>query len=149
LFNKGNGRTEFRSFAVFGDTTTATGNYPGKILFDTTGSDNGIYIYYDNYWHHFSQGGSSLPGVQTISSSSTVANPGSGEDLVKVNASVGPVALTLPTGATGKTLVIKKIDSSSNPVTLTILEGAMSITTQYAGLVIRNDGTNWMLIQIF
>ncbi|MCG2613747.1 hypothetical protein LZZ85_05625 [Terrimonas sp. NA20] len=150
LYNKGNGRTEFRGFPVYGDTSANAGNYSGKLLLDTTGSDAGVYLYYNNAWHAFnSGGGSSLPGVQNISASGAVANPSSGEDLVKVNAAGAAVALTLPSGSTGKTLVIKKMDTSANAVSFSTQEGPMSITTQYAGVVLRNDGTNWMLIQIF
>jgi hypothetical protein len=149
LYNKGNGRTEFRGFPVYGDTAVSTGNYSGKLLLDTTGSDAGVYLYYNNAWHAFTSGSSSLPGVQNISSSGAIVSPSSGEDLVKVNASGAAVALTLPSASAGKTLVIKKMDTSSNAVTFNTLEGAMSITTQYAGVVLRNDGSNWMLIQIF
>lgn len=151
LYNKGNGRTEFRGFPVYGDTSVSSGNYSGKLLLDTTGSDAGVYLYYNNAWHAFTSGsgGVGLPGIQNITTSGSVANPSSGEDLVKVNAASAAVALTLPSGATGKTLVIKKMDASVNAVTFTTLEGAMSITTQYAGVVLRNDGTNWMLVQIF
>ncbi len=151
LYNKGNGRTEFRGFPVYGDTSAAAGNYSGKLLLDTTGSDAGVYLYYNNAWHAFTPGGGggALPGVQNITASGTVANPPSGEDLVKVNASGAAVALTLPVAVSGKTLVIKKMDTSANAVTFNTLEGPMSITTQYAGVVLRNDGSNWMLIQIF
>lgn len=149
LYNKGKGRTEFRAFPAYGDTLGTSNNYSGKLLLDTTGTNAGVYIFFNSAWHSFSQGASALPGIQNISSSGAVADPGSNEDLVRVNASSGAVALTLPASSAGKTLVIKKMDASSNPVTFSILEGPMSLTTQYAGLAIRYDGTNWMLIQIF
>lgn len=81
---------------------------------------------------------------------------GDGDDvLVRVDASSGPVTITLYSAAiAGKRVVIKKVDNSSNAVTISAsasqtVDGAASRTigSQYHALaLVSGGGTNWEII---
>lgn len=72
--------------------------------------------------------------------------------IVLVDASSGPVDITLPIPTVGKVVNIKKTDSSANAVTILppsgTIDGAASKTleAQFDGLTVASDGTNFFII---
>lgn len=94
--------------------------------------------------------------IRTVSSDTTLL---SDDFTVEVNASGGPVIITLPTAASqfdittssGRLYNIKKIDSSGNAVTITpsgadTIDGLPNIviSAQYVSYMLQSDGTRWI-----
>ena len=72
-------------------------------------------------------------------------------DCVLVDASLGDIAITLPTEQANVYVDVKKTDSSANAVTVTgvgTIDGAasLSISTQYYSYTLLCDGTNWHIV---
>lgn len=95
------------------------------------------------------------PGVRNTTAVNMDYTAVGTDDVILVDASGGPVVISLPAVAaeTGKVYDIKKVDSSANTVTLdpdgaeTIDEvSSKVITVQYESFTIVNDGTEWWLI---
>jgi len=77
-----------------------------------------------------------------------VAYTARNHDCVLVDASLGTIAITLPTEAANVYVDVKKTDSSANAVTVSgvgTIDGAasLSISTQYHSYALMCDGTNW------
>lgn len=75
-----------------------------------------------------------------------------GDDVILVDATLGPVTVTLPDAVSleGVQKIIKKIDSSANHVTISCygsetIDGVstQTLTSQYQKLNIISDGANW------
>lgn len=87
--------------------------------------------------------------VQTYNSNTILTNSNS---IVLVNASSGPISITLAAPAPGKMLFIKKIDSTLNPVNIYAPSGTIdgatsqSIGFQYDSFTITSDGTNFFIV---
>lgn len=92
-----------------------------------------------------------LPTVISVSSSSTLPTPANSGTTVKTDCTSGAVTHTLPLASAnpGRIFRLKKMDATANAMNVTILEGALSVTTQYAGWVIQSDGTNWFILGTF
>ena len=78
--------------------------------------------------------------------------------LVIVDSSSGAFSIPLPSagvesgGQTGqcKEIIYKKISSDSNVVSITGgAEGTQTLTTQYAGIRFKSDGTDWWVVGVF
>jgi len=88
---------------------------------------------------------------ETTTSVTSDYSVGDSDQTIFVDASAGPVTITLPASEDGRVITIKKIDSTSNAVvitTTTLLDGAASQTTvvQYVALKVQGDGTNWYIL---
>lgn len=81
-----------------------------------------------------------LAGQSSYSSSTTIA----ATDMVATfNSSGGALTITMPTGATGKQIYLKKTDSSLNAVTFT---GVTTLNTQNESVLVYYDGAAWQVI---
>lgn len=103
----------------------------------------------------FTGDGSALTGLPTPSNwtveSKTANYTASDKDYVLADATSGIITITLPTAAANLMVGVKKVDSSANEVTVTgggTIDGAASkvIGTQYDGVTLICDGTNWFII---
>lgn len=90
--------------------------------------------------------------TQTVAVDSTLS---AANDLTLVDATSGPIVISLPAAASvpGKVYNVKKIDSSANTVTIDpnaseTIDGVStkSTTIQYENLTFVSDGTQWWLI---
>lgn len=99
-------------------------------------------------------GASSFPtfSSQTITTNITLS---SSDDVVLVDATVGPVTVTLAPAADrqGLKVSVKKVDSSANAVTVAAngsetIDGAATkdLASQYDNLTAASDGTTWWLL---
>jgi hypothetical protein len=75
------------------------------------------------------------------------------EGPILVDASAGPVTITLPSLIATDRVIIKKIDASVNAVTIVppgseLIDGLTSqlIATTYVTLHLVNNGTNWFIV---
>ena len=78
-----------------------------------------------------------------------------GVGMIRADATSGNITITLPTAATtsGLEFIIKKIDSSVNTVTISgvSIDGVATkiLNTQYSGLKVMSNGTNYSVTGIF
>lgn len=90
--------------------------------------------------------GARIDGLRQVSASETVA----GSDyFIEVDASAGPVVITLPALTLGRTLIVKKTDATANGVTLLgLIDGAASfvITERYYAATVIGGVTQWLII---
>lgn len=77
----------------------------------------------------------------------------SAQEIVLVDASGGPVTVTLPTPEAAASVIVKKIDSSGNAVTIATpgtetIDGdtERTLTAQYVSREITSDGSNYYII---
>lgn len=91
------------------------------------------------------------PTTVSVSTSTTLSAPSLAGTTVLTDCSGGDITHTFPSAASnsGRIYRIKKMDATANAFNITTLEGALSITTQYAGYVVQSDGTNWIIIGVF
>ncbi|MCW2405035.1 hypothetical protein M2336_001664 [Sphingobium sp. B1D7B] len=73
--------------------------------------------------------------------------------LVQVDATSGPVVISLPTASPGRQMVIKKIDASGNVVTVEadgadLIDGAasLSISTQWQSYTLMGVSGGWAIL---
>lgn len=93
--------------------------------------------------------------VRTVTSAITI-DATQKETVVLADASAGGFTVTLPTAASGRVVVVKKIDSSANAVTVSTPSAAtpatidgsntQTLAAQYNIMRLVSDGANWFLI---
>ncbi len=86
--------------------------------------------------------------VATTSSTSTISN-----DITLATAGAGGITLTLPAAASGKVVIVKKVDTGAGNVTLdppgaVTIDGAATkvLYHQYETMTCVSDGTNWFIV---
>lgn len=155
-------RLTFRIDATGGPGASGGGGGDFMTLPTETSADNADFIhifdvsanaYKKQTRANFLSGLSSSRNVNTYTTNTTVTNT---QQHIRVDASGGPVTITLPTatGNVGHWYTIKKIDSSANAVTIAAATGefidgssTISITTPYASYtLIAGDGSNWDIV---
>lgn len=90
-----------------------------------------------------------LRGLVVSKAANYSANPW---DTVLMDASSGPVTVTLPPPSAGTQVVVKKTDPSANAVTISSPSGtvdggvSLSVSTQWTAITVVSDGTNYFAI---
>jgi hypothetical protein len=87
--------------------------------------------------------------VNTYTTNKTLSNI---DSVVLVDATSGPLTITLPASVIGKYFDIKKVDSSANAVTIATTSGVIDgdatkvLALQNASLTIIGSGTNFYIL---
>lgn len=86
--------------------------------------------------------------VEAISTTKTISN-----DINLCTGGAGGITVTLPSAATGKMVIVKKVDSAAGTITIqradsATIDGATTkvLYHQYEAMNLASDGTNWYIV---
>jgi hypothetical protein len=92
--------------------------------------------------------GSFGAGITTVTGNTTLNTT---HYTILCDATSGNITITLPTASTvtQRIYIIKKIDVSANTVSFTTADGAITLSTQWAGKQIQSNGTSYYITGSF